>query len=141
MASATASVASICRVGDPGRSASTQSGSGIRFGESRDVELHGVEGSRLVLPVVTEGATPEAVRRLAIEQSNLLRREGEYWTVAYDGQVATIRDTKGLRDLARLLAAPGRELHVLDLAAEANTSGAVADQPLFAEGVTPGKRR
>jgi hypothetical protein len=39
--------------------------------------------------------------------------------VAYDGHVATLRDTKGVRDLARLLAAPRDELHVLDLGAEA----------------------
>jgi hypothetical protein len=32
--------------------------------------------------------------------------------------VVTLRDTKGLRDLGRLLAEPGREFHVLDLMAE-----------------------
>ena len=94
-------------------------GSGIRFGEKRDVELDGIPGPRSVFPVLRHGETPDAVRRLAIDQKNLLRRDGEYWTVAYDGLVATLRDTKGVRDLALLLAAPNRELHVLDIGAEA----------------------
>jgi pimeloyl-ACP methyl ester carboxylesterase len=98
-------------------------GSGIRFGPGRDVELQGLPGRRTVLPVLAGGASPEDIRRLAIEQANVLRRDGEYWTVAYEGTVATLRDSKGLRDLARLLAAPGRELHVLDLATERAAEG------------------
>jgi hypothetical protein len=48
---------------------------------------------------------------------NLFRREGEYWTVAYDGEVVRLRDSKGLRHLARLLAQPGQELLATDLEA------------------------
>ena len=92
-------------------------GSGIRFGEGRDVELDGIAGPRRVFPVLRHGATPDAVRRLAIDSANVLRRDGEYWTVAYDGLVVTLRDTKGMRDIARLLVSPHRELHVMDLAA------------------------
>ena len=44
------------------------------------------------------------------------RREGEYWTIQFEGDPFRIRDTKGMRYLARLLAEPGRELHALDLA-------------------------
>lgn len=76
-------------------------GSGIRFGPGRDIELQGLPGRRTVLPVLAKGATPDDIRRLAIDQANVLRRDGEYWTVAYDGTVATLRDSKGLRDLAR----------------------------------------
>jgi hypothetical protein len=43
-------------------------------------------------------------------------REGEYWTVAYDGSTVRVRDAKGMRHLLRLLADPGREFHALDLA-------------------------
>lgn len=46
---------------------------------------------------------------------NLFRREGEYWTIAYEGEPFRLRDLKGLRYLARLLGEPGREFHVLDL--------------------------
>ena len=53
---------------------------------------------------------------------NVFRREGDYWLVVFDDRTARIRDLKGMRHLARLLAVPGRELHVLDLvAAEAGT--------------------
>jgi predicted ATPase len=61
---------------------------------------------------------PTAVEASAAElPRNLFRREGEYWTVAYDGSVVRLRDTKGLRHLAQLLAHPGREFHVIDLEA------------------------
>ena len=93
-------------------------GSGIRFGEGRDVELAGMPGTPTVFPVLRHGSSPEAVRRSAVEQTNLFRRDGEYWTVGYQGLVVTLRDSKGLRDLGRLLAEPGREFHVLDLVAE-----------------------
>ncbi|MBA2633727.1 MAG: AAA family ATPase [Chloroflexi bacterium] len=45
------------------------------------------------------------------------RREGEYWTIRFGGAPFRVRDMKGMRHLARLLAEPGRELHALDLAA------------------------
>ena len=93
-------------------------GSGIRFGEGRDVELAGMPGTPRVFPVLRHGASPEAVRRSAVEQTSLFRRDGEYWTVGYRGLVVTLRDSKGLRDLGRLLANPGREFHVLDLMAD-----------------------
>lgn len=46
----------------------------------------------------------------------VFRREGQYWTVAYQGKVARLRDTKGLRHIASLLGVPGRSVHVLELA-------------------------
>ncbi|HET7686983.1 MAG TPA: hypothetical protein VFM19_11300, partial [Candidatus Limnocylindria bacterium] len=44
------------------------------------------------------------------------RREGDYWSIEFAATAVRIRDTKGMAHLARLLAAPGRELHALDLA-------------------------
>ena len=58
----------------------------------------------------SEAAAPTVSR-------NLFRREGEYWTVCYEGAVVRLRDAKGLRHLARLLADPGREFHAVDLEA------------------------
>ena len=49
--------------------------------------------------------------------SAVLRREGDFWTLAHAGKVSRMRDSKGLRYLARLLGDPGREFHVLDMAA------------------------
>ena len=48
---------------------------------------------------------------------------GDYWTVIFDESTVRVRDLKGMHYLARLLADPGREYHVLDLVA-AETSGA-----------------
>ena len=48
-------------------------------------------------------------------ESAELRREGRVWHVAFRGRQATIPHSKGMADLARLLARPGREVHVLDL--------------------------
>src|SRR5512132_986240 len=59
---------------------------------------------------IQAAATPEASR-------NVFRREGEYWTVVFDGSVVRLRDAKGLRHLSRLLAHPGREFHAVDLEA------------------------
>ncbi|HEY6696108.1 MAG TPA: hypothetical protein VI006_24870 [Solirubrobacteraceae bacterium] len=46
----------------------------------------------------------------------VLRREGDVWTLSRGGQDVRLRDSKGLQYLAALIAAAGRELHVLELA-------------------------
>jgi hypothetical protein len=53
-------------------------------------------------------------------------REGDFWTLAYAGETTNLRDVKGLRYIACLLAGPGREVHVLELVAavEGKTDGA-----------------
>ncbi len=53
----------------------------------------------------------------AAQQEERFVREGEFWDIAYDGQSLRLRDVKGLRYIAFLLAAPGREVHVLELVA------------------------
>jgi tetratricopeptide (TPR) repeat protein len=45
----------------------------------------------------------------------VFRKEGEYWTVGYDGKAFRLKDTKGLGYLAHLLRHPAAEFHVLDL--------------------------
>ncbi len=47
----------------------------------------------------------------------IFRRDGEYWTIAFGERVLRLRDSKGLCQIANLLRHPGRDLHVLDLAA------------------------
>jgi hypothetical protein len=44
------------------------------------------------------------------------RREGEYWSIRYGAAGFRLRDSKGVRYLADLLSAPGREIHALELA-------------------------
>jgi tetratricopeptide (TPR) repeat protein len=49
---------------------------------------------------------------------NVFRLEGEFWTVSFGGDVVRIKDAKGLHDIAKLIAAPGREVAALDLHSE-----------------------
>jgi hypothetical protein len=46
--------------------------------------------------------------------------DGDTRSVCFGGRTVLVRDLKGLRYLARLLAEPGREFHVLDLVAVEN---------------------
>lgn len=45
----------------------------------------------------------------------VFRREGEYWSIVFEGRSVRARDSKGMRYLAALLAGAGREHHALDL--------------------------
>src|SRR5205823_12472220 len=49
--------------------------------------------------------------------TNVFRREGDTWTLAFGGRSVPLRDAKGLRDLAVLLATPGREVAATELVA------------------------
>ena len=53
----------------------------------------------------------------ATAETNIFRREGDYWSVTFDRRTVRVRDLKGMRYLSQLLAQPGREFHVLDLVA------------------------
>jgi predicted ATPase len=75
---------------------------------------------RVALQTLVDG-TPEAVpiTRQPAETSpaaGVLRRTGEVWTVTFDGTTAPVRRSKGLEDIAVLLARPGQDLPALDLA-------------------------
>ena len=48
-----------------------------------------------------------------------LSREAEFWSMTYGGSVLRLKDAKGVRDLARLLANPGTEIAAVDLAGAA----------------------
>jgi hypothetical protein len=65
------------------------------------------------------GESPLPGRRMDEPKAGeaIFRREGEYWSIVYEGEAFRLHDLKGLRYLARLLAEPGREIHALDLAA------------------------
>jgi hypothetical protein len=67
-------------------------------------------GSKLV-----HGAGRPARSRTDPAGGDLFLREGDYWTVVYDGTVLRLRDGKGLRYLAALLQRPGEPIAALDL--------------------------
>lgn len=56
--------------------------------------------------------------------SGSMHRRGGVWHITFGGATAVVSHTKGLGDIARLLAMPGREIHVLDLIDAADRSGA-----------------
>ncbi|MDQ3347140.1 MAG: transcriptional regulator [Acidobacteriota bacterium] len=60
---------------------------------------------------------PDLAKVEAPPNDRVFRREGDYWSIVFEGHTARVRDSKGLRYLARLLADPGREFHVLHLVA------------------------
>ena len=55
------------------------------------------------------------VPRPSNQAANVFAREGQYWSLAYAGVVTRVRDSKGMRDIARLLAAQGRGVAAVDL--------------------------
>ncbi|HEX2032112.1 MAG TPA: AAA family ATPase [Actinomycetota bacterium] len=63
-------------------------------------------------PMAAMPSRPEAPRAV-------FRREGEYFSIVYEGDAFRLKDSKGLRHLAQLLAHPGREIHALDLLTQA----------------------
>jgi hypothetical protein len=75
---------------------------------------------------------PGAAESPGADAPNEFRRDGEVWTLTFGGRRVQLRDVKGLRDLAVLLAAPGQEIAATDLA-----TGAVRPAPVPAADATP----
>ena len=48
---------------------------------------------------------------------NIFRKQGDFWTIAYEGNEFQLRDSKGLQYLGHLLWNPDREIHALELVA------------------------
>jgi hypothetical protein len=62
------------------------------------------------------GAEPaETAAQSSHAARNTFRREGDFWTLTYGGTTIRAKDAKGLRDLAHLIAHPGREIHAAEL--------------------------
>jgi hypothetical protein len=106
------------------------SGSGHRAGledQAARTILDGIEAAPV--SAAAEASHGGTADEQPVAGVNVFRREGDYWTVMFDGHTVRIRDAKGIHHLTRLLAAPGREFHVLDLvAAETAAGGAEVDR-------------
>jgi len=59
------------------------------------------------------------------------RRNGGTWTVTYGGMTLHLRHTKGMTDIAALLAREGQEIHVLDLFAVGAPRNSATTGPLI----------
>ena len=88
--------------------------------------LEGIEAAPSVAPPV-HVEHHDALDEQPVASFNVFRREGDYWSVIFEGHTVRVRDLKGMRYLARLLADPGREYHVLDLVAAETGSVAQVD--------------
>ena len=75
------------------------------------------------LAAATAGSVPDGPP--PTRERHILREEGEYWCFGYGGREVRLRDSKGVRYLIRLLQAPGRELHVLDVTGARFLGGAL----------------
>src|SRR5207248_203212 len=54
-----------------------------------------------------------------------LTREGPFWALRYDGRTCRVKDAKGVRDLAVLVASPNREVPAAELMAQGMAADAV----------------
>jgi tetratricopeptide (TPR) repeat protein len=93
----------------------------VRIDAGGDAPSAAVASGR-VQPTVVGAATHEP----SVPGACVFLREGEYWTVVFGGVSCRLRDAKGLRYLARLLAAPAREIHAIDLARSVGPAGSAA---------------
>ena len=72
--------------------------------------------TQLTARIEAEAAATALVTAIDTERPNVFRRDGELWVLQFEGREVRLPDAKGLRDLALLVAAPGREIAALDLA-------------------------
>ena len=78
----------------------------------------------------TELAAATSAKQSLVPEEAVFRREGDIWTISYNGRLIRTRDIRGLRYLAQLLAHPRREFHVRELLGTAGgAAGARAVAP------------
>lgn len=78
-----------------------------------------------------QGRRPEPAATTGESSTNVWKRDGELWTITFDGSTVHVRTSKGLADIGRLLATPGVEVHCADLAGvavEERSTGEVIDE-------------
>jgi tetratricopeptide (TPR) repeat protein len=76
-------------------------------------------GARVVSLVPRSAGGAAATPARAAERTGTFRREGAMWTLVFEGRTTHFRHMLGLAHLARLIAEPGREIHVADLVGSA----------------------
>jgi tetratricopeptide (TPR) repeat protein len=81
-----------------------------------------------LLPPEDAEPEPEPAQAAHGPAAAVLAREGDVWRLDYEGRVLRIRDAKGMRHLALLLANPGVEFHAVDVATAAEGGAAPGAQ-------------
>lgn len=85
--------------------------------------VRAVADDRSSVAAVARSPVTEQTANGTTGPQNVLRRDGEVWTLSFADVTVRMRDAKGLQDLARLVARPGQEHHVLDLLAPVAAAG------------------
>jgi hypothetical protein len=96
-----------------------------RYWLNRAAEIHRRLGAR-----AWEAETERALASLNEPESTpavRLRQVGHMWQASYHGSTVFLRDTKGLHDLAVLIASPGADLAAVTLAGGEGLEGAAAE--------------
>jgi hypothetical protein len=113
-------VARIAAIGEP--SAMIAHEPSERVGKVEEVVHEFVDPARA--PDKMAGALLDGVREslarpptLRSREDSVFFKEGDYWSIQYEGQIARLKATRGLHTLACLLRHPGREFHVSELIA------------------------
>jgi tetratricopeptide (TPR) repeat protein len=91
---------------------------------------HGAFGIASAAERVLEGLAVPRVEtgRLPVHGDGVFHREGDVWLLRYAGMEARLRHSKGLADLAVLIARPGREVHVAELVGSGDLPSARGDE-------------
>ena len=74
-------------------------------------------GMALVARIAPPAARPTPYRARSRPGTPSSASEGEYWSIVFERDAFRVRDSRGMRHLARLLRTPGQEVHALELAA------------------------
>lgn len=85
---------------------------------AKDAHAVGSSEARRGAVVTLVPRAPDASAMTA-PRAGTLRRDGEVWSLVFEGRTTRLRHMLGLVHLARLVAEPGREVHAADLAAAA----------------------
>lgn len=86
-----------------------------REDEGRELEAAAAAAADRLGLIGRPQVQPSPTRITPANSTATARRDGETWELTFGGAVVRVRDSKGIRDLAKLLATPGTELHVSDL--------------------------
>src|SRR5262245_44621829 len=81
---------------------------------------------RLAAAGLVETPEPGAKTPDATGDDCVMRQEGDFWRIAFEGKVVLVQTSRGLSLLAHLLRNPGQDIHVTTLDAIAPSEGAVA---------------
>ena len=84
-------------------------------------------------PRQTEVGGANQTQQAESKVTGAFRREGEFWTISYLAGTFRLKDAKGLRYIAYLLARPGQRIHVYDLIAATEGSATNGRMTIHAE--------